>query len=272
MQNEKDASTLFQQLLDILDTLRGDDGCPWDRQQTRESLKPLMLEELYEAFEAIDAKNEEALKEELGDMLLHIAFHARIGKEKGTFTMADVLTLVVAKMKNRHPHVFGTSQVEGVGEVLTNWEKIKEEEKKEKREGMLSSLPRHLPALLLAHAIQSRVARVGFDWEEPSGVMDKVTEEMDEFNRSWREGDRERMEREWGDCVFTLVNLARHLDIQPEDALRKTCRRFSKRFSLMEKWMKEQGKELSGVPLEELDALWEEAKHTLAKDGNQGSS
>ncbi len=268
IQQKKDVSSLFQELMNVLDTLRGENGCPWDRQQTRESLKPLMLEELYEAFEAIDRNDEEALKEELGDMLLHIAFHARIGKEKGTFSMADVLSLVIAKMKNRHPHVFGTSQVGGVGEVLTNWEKIKEEEKGEKRGGMLASLPRHLPSLLLAHAIQSRVARVGFDWEEPSDVMEKVFEELEEFKKAWSEKQQARMEQEWGDLVFSLVNLARHLEIEPEDTLRKTCQRFSDRFSLVEKWMRKQGKELSGATLEELDALWNKAKHTMAKDNS----
>ncbi len=258
MNEHKGAPKLFQELLEIVDTLRGENGCPWDKKQTRETLKPLMIEELYEAFEAIDKGDEESLSEELGDMLLHIVFHARIGKEKGTFTMEEVLQKIISKMRERHPHVFGNVQAKDVQEVLKNWEEIKD--RKEKRESMLASIPRHLPALLRAHAIQSRVARVGFDWQNPDEVWAKVLEELEELDSARKSNDKERIMREWGDLVFVLVNLARHLDIDPEEALRKTCNRFTKRFSFIEKELEKQGKKPSQASLEEMDSLWEKAK------------
>lgn len=249
---------LFRELIDLVDRLRGDDGCPWDREQTRESLKPLMVEELYEALDAIDRQDEAGLMEELGDMLLHIVFHARIGREHGTFTMDGVLRRIITKMKERHPHVFGSEAVVGVGDVLSNWEKIKRKEKKE--EGMLTTLPRHLPALMWACAIQSRVARVGFDWNCAEEVTGKVQEEWREFREAWGSGDEDQIEAEWGDLIFSLVNLARHLKIHPEEALRKTCRRFTDRFTGMEQSVRAEGRELAEVSLEELDALWTNIK------------
>ena len=259
MDEEKTNGALFEELLDIVARLRGQGGCPWDREQTRESLKPLMLEELYEAFDAIDREDEMSLREELGDMLLHIVFHAQIGKEKGSFTMQEVLEGIIYKMKKRHPHVFGELQVQDVDEVLLNWEKIKDTERQE-GEGMLASLPRTLPALLRAFAIQSRAARVGFDWKNALEVESKVREEWQEFKAAWNREDVASMEEEWGDLVFALVNLARHLHIQPEEALRKSCDRFVRRFGFVEKRVKEEGKTLENVTLEEMDALWEEAK------------
>lgn len=257
--NDGRSGALFEELLHIVARLRGDGGCPWDREQTRESLKPLMLEELYEAFDAIDKGDETSLKEELGDMLLHIVFHAQIGREKGSFTMEEVLQGIIDKMRKRHPHVFGERQVKDVNEVLLNWEKIKERERNEE-EGMLSSIPKSLPALLRASAIQSRVARVGFDWKNAGEVETKVKEEWQEFREAWRNRDQARVEEEWGDLVFALVNLARHLHIQPEEALRKSCDRFVRRFGFIERKVREEGKRLGEVTLEEMDALWEEAK------------
>ncbi|MEN3185103.1 MAG: nucleoside triphosphate pyrophosphohydrolase [Atribacterota bacterium] len=259
MDERESNGVLFEELLDIVARLRSEDGCPWDREQTRESLKPLMLEELYEAFDAIDKHDEISLREELGDMLLHIVFHAQIGSEQGSFTIREVLAGIIAKMRKRHPHVFGELQVKSVDDVLLNWEKIKDEERKEGK-GMLSSLPRSLPSLLRALAIQSRVARVGFDWKDATEVERKVEEEWREFLEAWNHQNRTRMEEEWGDLVFALVNLARHLEIQPEDALRKSCDRFVRRFEFVEKRVKDQGKALENVTLEEMDALWEEAK------------
>jgi len=256
--SESRSGELFEELLSLVAQLRGENGCPWDRKQTRESLKALMLEELYEAFEAIDRKDERALQEELGDMLLHIVFHAQIGQEQHTFTMDEVLVRIIHKMKKRHPHVFGEAQVKGVDEVLLRWEKIKENERKEG--GMLSSLPKTLPALLRAFAIQSRVARVGFDWSDASCVVAKVKEEWQEFEEAWKSRDQSQMEEEWGDLLFALVNLARHLSIQPEEALQKSCNRFIERFHFIEQRIREEGKSLEEVPLEEMDALWEEAK------------
>lgn len=259
MDDQRSSGALFEELLEIVARLRSEDGCPWDRKQTRESLKPLMLEELYEAFDAIDRNDETSLREELGDMLLHIVFHAQIGSEKGTFTVREVLTDIISKMRKRHPHVFGELQVKDVDEVLLNWEKIKDEERKGE-EGMLASLPRSLPSLLRAFAIQSRVARVGFDWKNALEVERKVEEEWKEFREAWNHGNCVRMEEEWGDLVFALVNLARHLGIQPEEALRKSCDRFVRRFEFIEKRVKGEGKALEDMTLEEMDALWEEAK------------
>lgn len=260
---EKRAGELFEELVAIVAELRGVNGCPWDREQTRKTLKPLMLEELYEAFDAIDREDEGALREELGDMLLHIVFHAQIGKEKDSFTIVDVLTYIIAKMRKRHPHVFGEAEVQDVDEVLLNWEKIKEKERRE--EGMLASLPRSLPALLRAFSMQARVARVGFDWKSVEEVEKKVEEEWQEFKEAWRTGNVERIEEEWGDLVFALVNLARHLEIQPEEALRRTCDRFAKRFSFIEESLKAEGRDITGVSLEEMDTLWERAKREPLK-------
>ncbi|MGC8777668.1 MAG: nucleoside triphosphate pyrophosphohydrolase [Candidatus Caldatribacteriaceae bacterium] len=259
MDEKKSNGALFEELLDIVARLRSEDGCPWDREQTRESLKPLMLEELYEAFDAIDRGDESALREELGDMLLHIVFHAQIGKEQGSFTIGEVLEGIIAKMRKRHPHVFGEFHVKDVDEVLLNWEKIKDQEREE-GESMLSSLPQSLPALLRAFAIQSRVARVGFDWKNAREVERKVREEWEEFRGAWDHQDTARMEEEWGDLIFALVNLARHLHIQPEEALRKSCDRFVRRFGFVEKKIKSEGKTLENATLEEMDALWEKAK------------
>ncbi len=255
------AGELFEQLIEVVATLRGEGGCPWDREQTRETLKPLMVEELYEALDAIDKKDEMRLREELGDMLLHIVFHAQIGKENNTFTLEDVLEYLIYKMKRRHPHVFGKVEAKNVEAVLLNWEKIKEEERE--KTGMLSTLPRSLPALLRAQAVQERASRVGFDWKTPEEVEKKVEEEWEEFRKAWEDKNPERMKEEWGDLVFALVNLARHLGIQAEEALQGANDRFTERFGFMEKEIKEQGRELSGVTLEEMDSLWEKAKEKL---------
>lgn len=258
------AGELFEELLEVVATLRGEKGCPWDKEQTRETLKPLMIEELYEALDAIDQKDEVRLKEELGDMLLHIVFHAQIGEENHTFTIEEVLRYLIYKMKRRHPHVFGEIKVKDVDAVLLNWEKIKGEERQEA--GMFSTLPRGLPALLRAQAIGERASRVGFDWRAPEEVEKKVEEEWREFKEAWKSEDPQKMEEEWGDLVFALVNLARHLNIQAEEALQKSNNRFTERFDFIEKEIREQGRELGSVTLEEMDALWEKAKEKLAPE------
>lgn len=263
MEGRKRTGELFEELVATVARLRGENGCPWDREQTRESLKPLMLEELYEAFDAIDRGDEGALREELGDMLLHIVFHAQIGREKGTFTIEDVLTHIIAKMHKRHPHVFGEEEVRDVDEVLLNWEKIKDRERK--KGGMLASLPKGLPALLRAFSMQARVARVGFDWKNAEEVEKKVEEEWREFKEAWKAKDPKCLEEEWGDLIFALVNLARHLGIQPEDALQKACDRFAERFAFVEESLKALGKNIAEASLEEMDALWEKAKREPLK-------
>ncbi|MEI6157315.1 MAG: nucleoside triphosphate pyrophosphohydrolase, partial [Atribacterota bacterium] len=194
-------------------------------------------------------------------MLLHIVFHAQMGEENGTFTLEDVLKQLIYKMKKRHPHVFGDTEVRNVDEVLLNWEKIKGKEKK--RTHMLASIPASLPALLRAHAIQSRVARVGFDWKDATQVWDKVNEERDEFKSAWNSGDQKAMENEWGDLIFALVNCARHLGIQPEDALQKASGRFVERFAYVENEIKKEGKGFEQVSLEEMDEIWNRAKREI---------
>ena len=256
-----EAQKYFGELIELVAVLRSKNGCPWDREQTRESLKPLMLEEMYEAFDAIDRKNETDLREELGDMLLHIIFQAQIGLELGSFNITDVLKQLIFKMKKRHPHVFGDIQVQNVDEVLLNWENIKEGEKE--RENMLSSIPPSLPALLRAQVIQSRVARVGFDWQNAKEVWPKIIEEQHELEEAWKNQDQEAIEEEWGDLVFALVNLSRHLHLQPEDALQKASQRFTQRFSFMENEIKKQGKKIENLSLEEMDELWNKAKQEI---------
>lgn len=259
--SDSEAKKYFGELIELVAILRSENGCPWDREQTRESLKPLMLEEMYEAFDAIDRKNEADLREELGDMLLHIVFQAQIGIEQDSFNIVDVLKQLIFKMKKRHPHVFGDIQVQNVDEVLLNWETIKEGEKE--RESMLSSIPPSLPALLRAQVIQSRVARVGFDWPNANEVWRKVIEEQNEFEEAWKSHDQESIEEEWGDLVFALVNLSRHLQLQPEDALQKASQRFAQRFHYMENEIKKQGKKIENLSLEEMDELWNKAKQEI---------
>ncbi|NLJ48299.1 MAG: nucleoside triphosphate pyrophosphohydrolase [Candidatus Atribacteria bacterium] len=256
-----EATKYFGELIELVAILRSENGCPWDREQTRESLKPLMLEEMYEAFDAIDRKNEADLREELGDMLLHIVFQAQIAAEQGTFNLTDVLKQLIFKMKKRHPHVFGDIQVQNVDEVLLNWETIKKDEKE--KESMLSSIPQNLPALLRAQIIQSRVARVGFDWSNAKEVWKKIIEEQKELKEAWKNQDQDAIEEEWGDLVFALVNLSRHLHLQPEDALQKASKRFAQRFRYIENEIKKQGKKIENLSLEEMDELWNKAKQEI---------
>jgi len=241
-------------LQDIIAHLRAPDGCPWDREQTHRSLRPNLLEEAYEVLEALDADDPDKLREELGDLLLQIVLHAQIAAEAGEFTLAEALEGIIAKLKRRHPHVFGEVEVEGVGEVLRNWERIKREEGES---SMLAAIPAHLPALARSQAIQQRVARVGFDWHDSEGVLAKVAEEAEELTKA--EGDARR-EKEFGDLLFVLVNLARWLGIDAESALREANRRFCQRFARMESLCAERGLDLSQMTLEEMNELWEEAK------------
>ena len=259
--NDAEVTKYFGELIKIVAILRSENGCPWDREQTRESLKPLMLEEMYEAFDAIDRKDEADLREELGDMLLHIVFQAQSAAEEGNFNLTDVLKQLIFKMKKRHPHVFGDIQVQNVDEVLLNWENIKKGEKE--RESMLSSIPPSLPALLRAQVIQSRVARVGFDWPNAKEVWKKIIEEQKELEEAWKNQDQNAIEEEWGDLVFALVNLSRHLHLQPEEALQKASQRFTQRFHYLENEIKKQGKKIENLSLEEMDELWNKAKQEI---------
>ncbi len=249
----------FDKLVKIMEALRGEDGCPWDREQTRQSLKPFLIEEAYELLEAIEEDDPVKIKEELGDLLFQIVFHARIAGEKGEFDIQDVIEAISGKMVSRHPHVFGGKRLRTADEVLDRWDEHKRQEGKLK-ESILEGIPGNLPSLLKAHRVQDRVSRVGFDWEKAEDVVKKVESELDEFKTALKGGDEVEVEEEFGDVLFTLVNLSRFVDINPEEALRKTISRFIRRFSYIETSAKREGRALADYTLEEMDHLWEEAK------------
>lgn len=254
-------SKRFNNILKIMSRLRGKKGCPWDKEQTTESLKPFLIEEAYEVIEAIDEKSPEKMKEELGDLLLQVVFHAQLAKERKDFDMEDILTTLEEKLIRRHPHVFGDLSYEDAKEVLVQWEKIKKQEKANiKRESMLDSVPKELPALLRAHRLQDKASRVGFDWKHIDDVFKKVEEEIKEFKGAIEKKKPDEIEDELGDIFFALVNVARFLEINPEDALRKTISKFISRFRYIEEKAKEAKRELSDMTLEEMDKFWEEAK------------
>ncbi|MFB0537250.1 MAG: nucleoside triphosphate pyrophosphohydrolase [Anaerolineae bacterium] len=243
---------------DTIAHLRAPDGCPWDREQTHQSLRTTLLEETYEALTALDADDMDALCEELGDLLLQIVLHAQIAVEEGDFSLAQVIEKISAKIKRRHPHVFGDVVVSGAAEVSSNWEEIKREEKGEAGGTMLDDVPPTLPALAQAQSYQRRVARVGFDWPNVEGVVAKVAEEIEELRRT---SDAAEREEELGDLLFSLVNLARWLKVDAESALRTANARFARRFATMEDLCRQEGQHLADLSLAELDALWEEVKN-----------
>ena len=250
----------FWRVVEIMEILRGEGGCPWDREQTRESLKPYLIEEAYEVLEAIDEGEPEKLKEELGDLLLQIVFHAQIARERDEFGISQVLESLADKLIRRHPHVFGEIRVRDSQEVLENWESIKGREKN--RSSALSGVPPFLPALLQALRIQEKAARVGFDWSKVEEVWDKVEEEWREFREACKKGDKKAMAWELGDLLFALVNLSRFLGLDPEDALRQCNKRFMERFNHIEERLRAKGLSPHQVDLETLDRYWEEAKKT----------
>jgi tetrapyrrole methylase family protein/MazG family protein len=252
--------TSFEELLLIMKRLRAPGGCPWDAEQTHESLTRYLLEETYEVIEAIDAKSSEHLKEELGDLLLQPVFHAAIAEEAGTFTIQDVIQTLCDKLVRRHPHVFGDMHIADSNAQIENWEQIKKIEKGIERASALSGVPPHLPALLKAQKITEKASRVGFDWEHIDQVMAKVMEELHEFEEAMIAGDNEHMEAELGDLLFAIVNLGRFLSINPEEALRKTITRFQTRFQYVEDSLHAQNRQMNDTPLMEMDQLWEAAK------------
>ncbi len=255
-----EANTSFEGFQDIIARLRAPDGCPWDQKQTHQTLRSHLLQETYETLEAIDNDDPQEMCEEFGDLLLQIVLHAQIGSEYGEFSMAEVIRGISEKIIRRHPHVFGETAVEGVGEVLSNWEKIKEAERAAngtaETKGLLDGLPQALPGLNLAHEIQDRAARVGFDWETIDPVVAKVREELEEVLSA----PEEKREGELGDLLFAVVNLARWYKVDPENALRQTNRRFRQRFAHIEKRAREAGRSLIEMTLAEMDAWWDEAK------------
>jgi len=254
----------FDGLVEIMRKLRGPGGCPWDAEQTHESLTRYLLEETYEVIEAIDSKSADHIKEELGDLLLQPIFHAAIAEEAGSFTIKDVIRTLCDKLIRRHPHVFGDVKISDSNAQIENWEKIKKHEKKEERTSALSGVPPHLPSLLKAMKITEKAARVGFDWEHIDQVVAKVMEELHEFEEAMISRDNEHMEAELGDLLFAIVNLGRFLSINPEEALRKTINRFQKRFQHVEDSLQSRGLTMNEASLQEMDQLWEEAK-TLEK-------
>jgi tetrapyrrole methylase family protein/MazG family protein len=247
----------FDELVRIMEALRK--GCPWDRQQTHRSLKPYLIEEAYELVEAIEAEDPARMKEELGDLLLQVLFHSELARERGDFDIGDVITAIGEKMIKRHPHVFGTEVFTTPEEVVGQWEERKREEGK-LRKSLLEGVPRSMPSLLRAHRLQARAARAGFDWKRTEDVMEKLDEELSEFREAVRSGEEGRMEDELGDVFFVLVNISRFIGVSPEDALAGTIGKFMDRFRYMEEQAKQRGKKLGDMSLEEMDALWEEAK------------
>lgn len=245
----------FGRLLDIMDELR--EKCPWDREQTMESLRILTIEETYELADAIIKNDLTDIRKELGDILLHIVFYAKIGSESGEFDMADVINAINEKLVYRHPHVFGTTEVSGAQEVKENWEHLK---MKESNKTVLSGVPASLPALIKANRIQDKVKGVGFDWEERHQIWDKVMEEMRELKEEIHRQDPAKIENEFGDLFFSLVNAARLYEVDPENALEKTNQKFMKRFSYLEQQTIKKGRSLKTMSLDEMNAIWEEAK------------
>jgi tetrapyrrole methylase family protein/MazG family protein len=251
----------FTKLREVIATLRGPGGCPWDQKQTHQSLKKYFIEEVYEVLEAIDNEDDDHLIEELGDVLLQIMLHSQIGEDEGYFSVRDVIKVVTEKMIRRHPHVFGQVTVTDADEVVTNWDEIKRQEKGEDQErSILSSIPKGLPALLEATKLQKKAAKVGFDWEDAAPMWMKLQEEIGEFMLEVKAQDLDKMQKELGDILFVAVNLARFYNIDAEEALLSTNRKFAKRFRYIEKAAHAQGKELTSMTLEELDEKWEEAK------------
>jgi XTP/dITP diphosphohydrolase len=255
MNSRQEHLKAFERLLDIMDELR--EKCPWDKKQTLESLRHLTIEETYELGDAILDNDLPEIKKELGDLLLHIVFYAKIGSETNDFDIADVANSISDKLISRHPHVYGDVDVKDEKEVERNWEKLK---LKEGKKSVLEGVPKSLPAMVKANRIQDKVAGVGFDWEEPHQVFDKVKEELAELSLEIEKGTQENIESEFGDVLFSLINYARFIKVDPESALERTNKKFIKRFQFLEQAAKKEGKQLSEMSLTEMDVHWEKSK------------
>ncbi|MBR8720734.1 Nucleoside triphosphate pyrophosphohydrolase [Bacteroides pyogenes] len=253
----------FGRFLDILDELRV--KCPWDRKQTNESLRPNTIEETYELCDALMRQDKQDICKELGDVLLHVAFYARIGSETGDFDIKDVCDKLCDKLIFRHPHVFGDEKAETAGQVVENWEQLKLKEK-DGNKSVLSGVPASLPSLIKSYRIQDKARNVGFDWEEREQVWEKVKEEIAEFQAEVAHMDKEKAEAEFGDVMFSLVNAARLYKINPDNALERTNQKFIRRFNYLEEHTLKQGKSLKDMTLAEMDAIWEEAKKQESKE------
>jgi len=253
---------LFESLLEIMARLRGPEGCPWDREQTPVSLKPFLVEETYEVLEAIESGSAPAVREELGDLLFQIIFHARLATEAGDFTMGEVLDDLARKMIRRHPHVFGDTAVTSARQALAQWEAIKRSEAEDlgRVRSVLEGVPRSLPSLLRAQRLQSKAARIGFDWPDAAAAWQKVREELGEVETALAQGDRARIQEELGDVFFSVVNVARLCEIDAEEALQGAVEKFRRRFTQMEADLIAQGKVIASVTPEELERLWQAVK------------
>lgn len=247
----------FETLVEIIARLRAPDGCPWDRKQTHASLREFILEECYEVLQAIDEENWNSLRQELGDLLLQIVLQTQIATEAGEFELGDVMNSINEKLIHRHPHIFGSKKVKDAEEVAHNWETLKQEERGDS--SLLASVPKQMPALSYSQAIQRRVAEVGFDWKDINGVIDKLAEEVGEFKQS----NKKQRAKEFGDLLFTLVNIARRLGVDSEAALREANGRFYRRFAYMEKLCRQRGLSFDKLSFDEQNALWEEAKRKV---------
>jgi len=256
------AARTLMEVMEVIRTLRSPNGCPWDRKQTPAMVKNYITEELYELLDAIDADDSAHIAEETGDVLFLLLFLARMYEEQGAFSIADSLERIRDKMIHRHPHVFGTVQVDSAEQVVANWQRLKVQEGKKPKESILDGLPASMPALSRACALTRKAARVGFDWPDTSGVFAKIREELSELETEVARAKPQRIKEEIGDMLFSIVNLARHVNVEPEEALRGSCEKFRSRFGHIERRLKEQGRTPEGATLEEMDRLWEEAKKT----------
>lgn len=246
----------FLKLIETMRILRSENGCAWDREQTNETLKPYLIEEAYEVLEAIDSGSKEELKEELGDVLLQVVFHCQIASENGEFDITDVIETLTSKLIRRHPHVFGDSE----GYSYRQWEKIKAKEKGEKKVSAIGKFNNALPGLSMARRIQENASDVGFDWEKRGDVREKLNEEISEFDNAIETGDSKMVEDEFGDLLFTMVNLSRFIGVDPEEALRKSTKKFIRRFNGVEKLVNEQNLKIEDLRQEELDNFWKQVK------------
>jgi len=255
MNSRKEQLAAFNRLLDIMDELR--EKCPWDKKQTLESLRHLTIEETYELADAILDNDLQEIKKELGDVLLHIVFYAKIGSEKKVFDIGDVANSISDKLISRHPHIYGNVKVDNEEDVKRNWEQLK---LKEGKKSVLEGVPKSLPALVKASRIQEKVTGVGFDWEKPEQVWENVQEELEELNEEIKKGNKANTEKEFGDVLFSMINYARFIDVNPENALEKTNKKFINRFQFLENAAKKEGKNLSDMTLTEMDVHWEKSK------------
>ncbi len=250
----------FDRLVDIIKRLRAPNGCPWDRKQTLYSLKQNVIEEVFEFIDALDRKDIENIKEELGDMLLHVVFHAVIAQEEGLFSLNDVISCISEKLIRRHPHVFGDAEVDSVDEVLKNWDEIKKTEKHNKKEHYLDDVPKALPPIERAYKLQKKASKVGFDFNDADECFVKAEEEFDELKDALKTQDKNKIEHEMGDLLFSIINLSRFVDINPSESLRKASLRFENRFNCMEDKLKSSSVELEDANLKTMDEFWDECK------------